>query len=456
MTEFICSILIFLNIWNSCEIDKKASLEKNAMEQKVALEKEQKKLELEKFAKEKQLADLEKKRLAKIEEDKKIAELKRIEEEKKNLHIKTPDYVKSLYFTAYAIWNKARYNNLLNIAKNTWVNSVTIDIKTVTGYTSFDFDHSKFWKIKPTSDWRITKIKEKIKELHKKWIYVVWRIVVFKDNLLTRKRTDLAYKWTYNKNLVWNDYSGNKYLDASSKEVWDYNAELASQAYEMWFDEINFDYVRFPSDWKISKIYAPFSKDILAKNWRLWKIKVLDNFSTYFTKKLRDKHPDIILSADVFGLVTRWDMNWIGQNLESFLLNFDFVWPMTYPSHYWAGTLGFRNPDNHPYEIIKMSIKESNIQINRLNKEIELAKKENRKIKLNNGLQVSIDTKNVKVISNKKIRLWLQGFTCTRCKWATAYNSYKFKWQTKAISDMWLKSYWVWNSGSRYYQSRYK
>ncbi|MDQ7023422.1 MAG: putative glycoside hydrolase [Candidatus Gracilibacteria bacterium] len=352
--------------------------------------------------------------------------------------------------------SKDRYNNLLSISKNTGVNSVTIDVKTVTGYTSFDFDNSKFGKIKPVSDGRITEIKEKIKELHKKGIYVVGRIVVFKDNLLTSKRPDLAYKWSYNKNLVWNDYSGNKYLDASAKEVWDYNAELASQAYEMGFDEINFDYVRFPSDGKISKIYAPFSKDIIAKYGNLGKIKVLDNFSTYFSKKLRDKHPEIILSADVFGLVTRGDMNGIGQNLESFLLNFDYVGPMTYPSHYGAGTLGFSNPDNHPYEIIKMSIQESNVQINRLNKEIELAKLEDRKVKLSNGLEAGINTSEVGNIDNSQIRLWLQGFTCTRCKGATPYNSYKFKEQTRALTDMGLKSFWVWNSGSRYYQSRYK
>jgi hypothetical protein len=71
-------------------------------------------------------------------------------------------------------------------------------------------------------------------------------------------------------------------------------------------------------------------------------------------------------------------------------------------------------------------------------------------------LEAGIEMSDAKEIDNKKIRLWLQGFTCTRCKWATPYNSYKFKWQTKAITDMWLNSYWVWNSGSRYYQSRYK
>ena len=466
MLEFFCSILIFFNLWNSCE--EKETLKNNINSESVVLSEniellenkrleELKKIKLEEEFNKKNI--LEEKRIKKELEEKikqeEIERLKKLEEE--NKHIKTPeDWVKSLYYTAYAIWNKEKYNNLLNIVENTWVNSVTIDVKTVTGYISFEMDKEKFWKVKPVSDFRIKNIKEIIKKLHEKNIYVIWRVVVFKDNLLTSKRPDLAYKWIKNKNKVWNDYSWNKYLDANSREVWDYNSEIASQAYEMWFDEINFDYVRFPSDWKISQIYSLFSKEILEKKWNLWKIKVLDNFSNYITKKLKKKHPKIILSVDVFCLVTRWDMKWIRQNLESFLLYFDYVWPMTYPSHYWKWFLWFSNPDNHPYEIIKNSILESNLQIDNLNKEIELSKNENRKIKLSNWLETDLKWENAKKIDKNQIRLWLQGFTCTRCKWATPYNSYKFWWQTKAIKDMWWNSFWVWSSSSRYYESWYK
>ena len=331
-------------------------------------------------------------------------------------HIKTPKKVWALYYSYSWINNEKKFQNLLKIAKNTSINSVIIDIKEV--------------------DWKITldNLDEILKTLHWENIYTIARIVVFKDNLLTEKRPDLAYKWIWNKNKVWTDYSGNKYLDANSKEVWDYNAEIASQAYEMWFDEINFDYVRFPSDWKISKIYAPFSKEILAKNWNLWKIKVINNFSKYITDKLRKKYPKIVISADVFWLVTNWDLSTIWQSLEWFLQNFDFVAPMTYPSHYWYGFLWFKYPDNHPYEVITDALKNSYSKINKYN----------------------LEKNNIKNLDKKQIRLWLQWFSCTWCKNSTPYMDYKFKLQTKAIRDNNGSGFVVWNANSNYYQSWYK
>ena len=135
-------------------------------------------------------------------------------------HINTPKIVRSLYYTSNAILYKKKFDNLIKIVKNTSVNSVVIDIKQVDGYVSFKMDDSNFWKIKTVTNNKIKNITGLIKELHSKNIYVIWRIVVFKDNLLSEKRKDLAYKWTKNKEKVWSDYSWNKYLDAWSKEVW--------------------------------------------------------------------------------------------------------------------------------------------------------------------------------------------------------------------------------------------
>ena len=422
MIDFICNILIFLSVWDSCKNSEKNILEKKTKEQRFILEK---KIETKKID--------EEKRIAKIEEER-LAEEKRIEKEKKKLHIETPEYVQSLYYTAYAIGNEERYDNLLKISKNTEINSVIIDIKTVSWYTSFNFDNSRFWKIKSVSDNRIKNIKEIIKDLHLENIYVVWRIVVFKDNLLTKNRPDLAYKWSWNKNKTWWDYSGNKYLDANSKEVWDYNFNIASEAYKIGFDEINFDYIRFPSDWKIHQIYAPFSDEVLKKDKINWKIKIINNFSKYITTKLKKKHPKIVLSADVFWLVTNWNLNTIWQSLEWFLKHFDFVAPMTYPSHYWKWFLGFANPDNHPYEIITDALKNAYSKIDKYN----------------------LDKNNIKKLEKKQIRLWLQWFSCTRCKGSTPYMDNKFKLQTKAITDNNSSWFWVWNANSNYYESWYK
>ena len=102
----------------------------------------------------------------------------------------------------------------------------------------------------------------------------------------------------------------------------------------MGFDEINFDYVRFPTDGYISQTYYPHAQSVLSEYPTWGKMKAMDEFSYYITSKLKEKHPNIVLSADIFGLVTNTPLFQIGQNLESYILYFDYVAPMIYPSHY--------------------------------------------------------------------------------------------------------------------------
>jgi hypothetical protein len=273
--------------------------------------------------------------------------------------------------------------------------------------------------------------------------------------LLTVKRPDLAIKRSTDKKTVWSDYSWNKYLDPYSKEVWDYTINISKVAYELWFDEINYDYVRFPSDWVISKTYFPFANKIEKQNPTRWKIIVLDKFSNYLTSKLKSEFPNIVLSADIFWLVTSSDLFRIWQNLESFLLYFDYVWPMVYPSHYWAGSFWIKYPDSDPYHIIKTALTYSDNRIDKLNIEIEKAKAEKRKINIKDAFFAEKDINTLEKIEKTKIRPWLQWFTCTRCKWYTAYNRTKFRNQVSWVEAVWLDSWWVWSSSSTYHFSRY-
>jgi hypothetical protein len=347
-------------------------------------------------------------------------------------------------------------NNLFHLLENTEINSVTIDIKTISGYVNFDMPDYHFWDIKPSSNNIIKDIKSELELLHEKDAYIIWRIVVFKDNLITQKRPDLAIQkvWT---NKPWQDYAGNTYADAGSQEIWDYHIALAKTAYEMWFDEINFDYVRFPTDGKITEAYYPHSHKTISADKKWWKIQVLDSFWEYINEHIKQYNPDIITSADVFWLVTNNNLFQIWQNLESFLLYFDYVAPMIYPSHYWAWFLWYKQPDNHPYEIFSYALDEANNRIDALNKEIQLAQKENRNI----SILWKFDAKksNISEISKIKsinIRPWIQWFSCTRCPGATRYNTQKFRKQIQAINDATIPSWFVWSAGSNYYGEWYK
>ena len=145
----------------------------------------------------------------------------------------------------------------------------------------------------------------------------------------------------------------------------------------------------------------------------------------------------------------------IWQSLESFVLYFDYVWPMVYPSHYWAGYLGYSVPDNHPYEIIKEAMIFSNKKIDKLNADIKQASMSWTVFKLKDAFIPWIDVNTIWEIPKTKVRPWLQWFTCTWCKWATAYGRNKFREQIRASEDSWINSWWVWSSSSNYYPSWY-
>ncbi|MGH9200732.1 MAG: putative glycoside hydrolase, partial [Vicinamibacterales bacterium] len=129
-----------------------------------------------------------------------------------------------------------------------------------------------------------------------------------------------------------------------------YTVEIAREAATAGADELNFDYIRFPSDGRtVDLVYPVFDDRTQSRR------QVIQNFFAYLTTQLRPT--GAVLSADVFGLVTvRPDDMGIGQILEDALLHFDVVAPMVYPSHYGRGFMGFRNPAAHPYEVVQYSL----------------------------------------------------------------------------------------------------
>lgn len=254
---------------------------------------------------------------------------------------KQPIYSKGIYIT-FRTAGSDRMEEIIDLIKKTELNSVIIDIKDYTGRIPFSTD-SKLIKEIGSEKIFISNIEELIKRLHKEGIYAIARIAVFEDNYLPRERPDLALRtaggglWEDNKGLAW--------LDPSSKEVWDYTIEIARESTKVGFDEINLDYIRFPSDGNTGSIIYPFWDNKTSKR------EILRQFFEYFNQRI--KPIGVFTSADLFGLTltSRTDLN-IGQWLENAAPYFDYICPMVYPSHYPAGYEGFENPAAHPYEVI--------------------------------------------------------------------------------------------------------
>ncbi len=314
--------------------------------------------------------------------------------------------VKAIYLTAYTAGQKTRREELASLVDNSELNSLVIDIKDATGRIFFPTSIALAKKI-GSEQILIPDLKDWLVKLKQRGIYTVARIVVFQDPYLANKMPDIALK--SKSGSIWHDYKGQSWVDPTQKSVWDYNLDLAKEAVKIGFNEINFDYIRFPSDGNIKQIvYANLDNN----NEKQQKNIVMKEFYEYVNSTL--KFEPVITSADLFGM-TLWrsdGMN-IGQRLEDAAPNFDFISPMVYPSHYPAGFEGFANPADHPYEIVYRSLKKGEAAMAAAN--------------------------------HAQLRPWLQDFDL-----GAVYTADMIRQQKQASSDSKANGWLVWNASNRY------
>lgn len=265
-------------------------------------------------------------------------------------HISTPENVRAVYMSSWIAGVPKLRNRLVDIADKTEINALVIDVKDSTGRVSFKTTDDLINEL-GSSEARVKDMPAFLEELHKKNIYVIGRISVFQDPYMTSKKPEWSIK-KKSDGKVWKDRKGLSFLDPAQDDVRNYVVHVAKYAYSIGFDEVNFDYVRYPSDGNL--------KDI---NYHLKEgVKRSDNIETFFKNLSADvkKDVNIPMSADLFGLTTETepgdDMG-IGQVWEKAIPYFDFIAPMIYPSHYPGGQYGFLNPAAHPAEVIDHALK---------------------------------------------------------------------------------------------------
>lgn len=263
------------------------------------------------------------------------------------VHISTPNPVKAIYMTACVLSTVEFKQEVVDVIDSTEINAIVIDIKDFSGTISFPTDNPKLYGTQGDGC-KAKGVKEFIEELHKKNIYVIGRVTVFQDNIMTKLHPELAVKRASDGG-VWKDHKGISFIDVGAKEHWNYMVELSKESYAIGFDEINFDYVRYPSDGNMSDIRFDHSD---GSN----KPESLRKFFEFLHTQLKDT--GIVTSADLFGMTTTNtdDLN-IGQVLENALPYFDYIAPMVYPSHYPSNFNGWANPNNYPYELIYFVMK---------------------------------------------------------------------------------------------------
>jgi hypothetical protein len=255
--------------------------------------------------------------------------------------------VKAVYATAQTASSDQQWNDLLDLCERTEVNAIVLDLKDSTGLVYYDSAVPLAREIGAHSP--ILDVKQKLKDMQDRGIYTIARIVVFEDPLLAEKRPDLAIQDASTGEL-WKTWNGLAWVNAHEREVWQYNIAIAVEAAQLGFDEIQLDYIRFPSDGMLELAdYGPEYTDETR----------LDAITGFLTETRNALKPTgASLAVNVYG-VTMWqeDDGGIGQDFAAIASLVDIICPMIYPSHFWPGSLGLDVPNNHPYEVVLSSLK---------------------------------------------------------------------------------------------------
>ena len=324
------------------------------------------------------------------------------------VRVPTPDTLRGLYVNRWAALGR-RMNELIDVSKRTEINALVIDVKDDRGFVLYKSRVPLAQQIGADTNSVMSpkKLRAILDTMAAHSIYPIARIVVAKDPLLATKKPEWSIKRRSDMQ-PWLDKNGIPWLDPHHREVWQYAVDLAKEAYDLGFSEVQLDYVRFPDEKRlISESVYPLA------NGRV-RAQVIRDQLGFVRGALRSA--SIPVSIDVFGLTATdtTDMG-IGQRWEMFVDQADYILPMVYPSHFAPGTYGIGNPNANPYSTIDRAMKD-------------------------------VKRRTASVPNAGKVIPWYQDFTLGPPR----YGAEQVRAQIKAGYDNGFQSWILWNPGSRY------
>lgn len=318
-----------------------------------------------------------------------------------------PENIRGIYLNAWASGSSRRSHELIELARRTEVNAFVIDIKDASGYVSYPTTVDLAQEIGADQEIRIPNVHRLLDSLSAAGIWPIARIVVFKDPILAAARSDMAIQDSLG--ATWIDGRGDVWVNPWDRRVWDYHVDLAREAIELGFQEIQWDYIRFPD-----RPASELSSAVFPGSEGRPRTQAVREFLLYTRDRLEDL--DVPLTGDVFGVTTTFrNDTGIGQVWEQFADLLDASLPMVYPSHYWEGSFGFSEPNAHPYEVIHAAL-------------------------------TSAVERSALLPGAGKVIPWLQDFTLG----APAYGIPEVRAQIEAVYDAGLSEWILWNASSRY------
>jgi len=317
---------------------------------------------------------------------------------------------KGIYLTQNTVISEEKLDALIKKANETEINAFVIDVKNDSDTLLFESEAAK--KYNPKARYYKKDISSIMQKLKDNNIYTIARIVAFKSPQYALENPDRAitYKGT---NTVYKNRGGVAWASAYDRELWEYNIEISKEAAELGFNEIQFDYVRFPALTKAARAKLDM-KNNLDEN----RTQAIHSFLKKAYEELSAK--EVYVSADIFGWATSSISDeGIGQHWEALATTVDYTCPMIYPSHYGSGIFGFAVPDAHPYWTVYESAKD--------------------------GIE-----RNKNVNKPALIRPWIQDFTARWVKGYINYGPKEVKAQIQALEDLGIEEYILWSPGNNY------
>jgi hypothetical protein len=331
-----------------------------------------------------------------------------------------PIKVKALYLTGWTVGHDKQVQHYIDLAKSTEINSYVIDIKDDDGLIGYESSIPLAKEIKSwTKKYDVDKV---VKAFHDNNIHLIGRVVCFKDPYLSSKVPDLAVKNIHGGLFKSKTTDGTHitWLNPVNKDSWPYLIDVAKEGLAKGFDEIQFDYVRFPNDGdKKAMDFGTTTQE---------RYQVIDDFLAYARKEM----PGAKLSADVFGIICESpaDRENIGQNLEYVGKDIDYISPMAYPSHYAAGQIvnkvKFPAPDLDPYGVVYNTLVKAKARISKVE-----------------GYSA-------------KIRPYLQDFTASWIRPKSNYQPYgpeQLRQQINAVYAAGCDEWIIWDANNHYSES---
>ena len=387
--------------------------------------------------------------------------------------------VKGIYVTG-AMAGTSGMDELIALVDRTELNAMVIDVKNDDGRVVYEMDTPMVSEV-GSSRKLVSDMPELIRKCREHNIYLIARIVAFKDPFLAENRTDLALHDSSGN--LFRDSSGLAWVNPYKKEVWEYLLEIAEEAAAIGFDEIQFDYIRFATDGGMKNV--DFGPEADGKD----REDVITEFVEYASERLHSR--GIPVSADVYGIVidSGLDASLVGQNYYEMSKYLDYISPMVYPSHYGPGNLGLAVPDAQPYETIYRSMSASRRVLAGLEgpeEEVEAVSGNDIPLKTEdvsgNDVPQDAAAESVGVVSQEtaavsgngavsagartelpdpkemepaeeiraQVRPWLQDFTATWVDGHITYGPEEIRAQIQAVYDAGYEEWILWNAANRY------